>query len=779
MTTLLLVVALGFYGTPVFQHRVTVRTETHKGSRVVGASNLISEKRQAVAPRFARWVGERSVCESRRTRGAVLADGSLTHPTPAEGRRATASSSVRLCVLCDSVFIAAASISNDAPESSHTTSNQPPQRQPGRAAIDGLVNDTSGRGIPGVDVVLRQGAREVARTVTGGDGVFRFLDITPGEYTIALSREGYAPLTRAGLRVSASELVTAELTLTPTAAPPQGKPIDPGPPTPYGTIVRPGADPERTPVPLPPGDKVFVPVPDRWNLNLPEWQRYGERGDHPYVSGHWWDPYNQNRLKGDYPVIGARTFFTFTGISESLLEGRNLPVPSGVSTERPGSERFFGRGGIYVPLTSIRTSFDLFRGDTAFRPIDWRVRVAPAFSLNFVNLSEFGGVNADVRRRDTRLDEHLGVQEAFVEKKLFDTSTHYDFVSVRAGIQEFTSDFRGFISVLEAPGVRLFGTLKSSRIEYNAAAFDLLEKDTNSGLNEPHRRKAQVYIGNVYVQDFLHPGYTQSFSVHVNRDDGELHYDTNGFLVRPTPVGVIGRNRVRSYYLGWAGNGHIGRMNVSHAFYQALGHETGNPIAAQRVGINAQMGALELSVDKDWLRIRGAAFVASGDGDPFDNRARGFDAIVDIPNFAGGPFSLWNRQGLRLAQTGTGLKSPVSLLPTLRTNKDEGQPNFVNPGILLVNAALDVELTPKLRGFATTSYLRFMETAQMEALLFQEKVRPTIGIELGGGATYRPPLSDNVVLIGGVQAMRTGQGLKDIYQRRYLFSIFFNARLQF
>ena len=335
------------------------------------------------------------------------------------------------------------------------------------------------------------------------------------------------------------------------------------------------------------------------------------------------------------------------------------------------------------------------------------------------------------------------------------------------------------MAVLEAPGVRVFGTLKSSRIEFNAAAFDLLEKDTNSGFNEPNRRRAQVYVGNVYIQDFLYPGYTQSFSFHANRDQGELHYDTNGFLVRPAPIGVIGANEVQSYYLGWAGNGHLGRWNVSHAFYQALGHETNNPIAAQRIDINAQMGALELSIDKDWLRVKGAAFIASGDGDPFDDKGRGFDAILDIPAFAGGPFSLWNRQGLRLAQTGTGLKSPVSLLPSLRTNKDEGQPNFVNPGVFILNGAADFELTPKLRGFVTTSYIRFLKTAQMEALLFQEKVRPGAGIDLGGGVSYRPPLSDNIVIIGGIQSMKLGQGLKDIYERSYLFSVFVNARLQF
>jgi Carboxypeptidase regulatory-like domain len=658
------------------------------------------------------------------------------------------------------------------------SSQQIPQQRPGRASIQGLVADDRGRGVPGADVVLKIGDREVARATTTGDGVFRFTDLAPGDYALAVARTGFSPLTQSGLHVTASELVTVELKLV-SIARDEGKRIEPGPPTPYGTVVRPKPDPSAVQTPLPPGEKVYVPVPDRWNLPLPEWDRYGAGGDNPYVSGHWWDPFNQNRLKGDYPILGKRTFFVFTGVSDSLLEGRNLPTPSGVSTEEPRSERFFGRGGAYAPVTSIRTSFDLFRGDTSFRPIDWRVRVAPAYSLNFVNLSEFNNVNLDVRRNDTRLDHHLGLQEAFVEKKLLDIGHQYDFLSVRAGIQEFTSDFRGFMAVLEAPGVRVFGTAGSSRIEYNVAVFDLLEKDTNSGFNELHRRKSQVYVANVYIQDFLAPGYTQSFSFHANRDNGELHYDRNGFLVRPAPIGVIGANGVHVYYLGMAGSGHIGRLNVSDAFYQALGHETNNPIAAQRIDVNAQMGALELSIDKDWLRIKGAAFIASGDGDPTDGDGRGFDAILDIPAFAGGPFSLWNRQGLRLAGTATGLKSPVSLLPTLRTNKDEGQPNFVNPGIFLLSGAADFDLTPKLRAFATTSYLRFLETAPMEALLFQEKVRANIGVEYGGGATYRPPLSDNIVIIAGVQAMRLGQGLKDIYERKNLFSIFVNARLQF
>lgn len=666
------------------------------------------------------------------------------------------------------------------------------QRIPGQssraASVQGIVRGEDGRPVGGAQVELRERAasgRPVAfadahRTLTSADGIFRVLDLGAGEYTLTVTAEAFEPLTRSDVRLSRSELITMELVLrrVPTAAA-AAPTAPPEPLSPYARVVRPRTPSTGEAVPLPDDEKVFMRIPDRWNLSMPDWDRYGVGGDYPYVSGRWWDPYNTNVLKGDRPILGQRTFFTFLGVSDTLIEGRNLPTPSGVSTNRPGSENFFGRGGQYFPVTVVRTSFDLFRGDTAYRPVDWRIRVQPAFSLNFINTAEYGAVNFDVRRRSNRLSSHIGLQEAFAEVKLADLSTNYDFLSVRAGIQEFSSDFRGFLSVLESPGVRLFGTLASSRIEYNAAVFDLLEKETNSVFNEWKRRDQQVWVANVYVQDFLTLGYTTSFSFHSNRDHGHLHYDHNGFLVRPAPIGVIVENEVDAYYIGWAGNGHIGRLNISHAFYQALGHESLNPIAAQRVDINAQMAAAELSIDKDWLRIKGAFFYASGDDDINDDEANGFDAILDIPVFAGGPFSLWNRQGLRLAQTGTGLVSPGSLLPSLRTNKDEGQPNFVNPGIMLVNGGLDVELTPKLRGFANINLLRFASTAPIEALLFQGDVRKNIGIDYGAGFQYRPPLSDNIVIVGGIAGMKLGQGLRDIYSRGSLFSTFLNARLVF
>src|SRR5208337_3799170 len=114
------------------------------------------------------------------------------------------------------------------------------------------------------------------------------------------------------------------------------------------------------------------------------------------------------------------------------------------------------------------------------------------------------------------------------------------------------------------------------------------------------RRDQQVMIANTYLQDFIWKGYTTQFSFHYDKDNASVHYDENGFLVRPAAIGTVVANgalrphNLRAYYLGWTSSGHIGRINVSHAFYQALGHDDFNTIAGKRVDINAQMAALEL-----------------------------------------------------------------------------------------------------------------------------------------------------------------------------------------
>jgi hypothetical protein len=249
--------------------------------------------------------------------------------------------------------------------------------------------------------------------------------------------------------------------------------------------------------------------------------------------------------------------------------------------------------------------------------------------------------------------------------------------------------------------------------------------------------------------------------------------------VRPAAIGLARPHKIRSYYYGIAGDGHFGRINVSHAFYQVNGFDSRNLIAGKRTHINGQMAALEVSIDKDWLRPRASFFWSSGDKEPRDGTGRGFDAILDNSNFAGGFFSFWSREGIRLTGSGVGLVHDNSLIPSLRSSKTQGQSNFVNPGIFIYNAGIDVELTPKLRAIFNFSALQFHRTEPLELLLFQAPIRRGVGADSGIGFLYRPALSDNMVITGGFNTFSPFQGFRDIYQPGNLYSGFANVRFQF
>lgn len=641
--------------------------------------------------------------------------------------------------------------------------------------------------VPNAEVTL-EGPEGKLVERTDGDGIFRIGGLKAGTYRLLVRADERPIAQRDAIVVNEGETVAIEL----SAPLPPGFAVGPRPaPVPPSSTAEPGeggyreifrrpAEEEVKPEELAPESEVFRSRPSRWDVPMPEWDRYARPGEYPYVrGGHWFDPFNQNRLKGDRPIIGQQTFFNFTGQSVTAFDLRRLPIPSNVASARPGSEEFFGRGRQVFLAETARFTLDLFHGDTSFRPVDWRIRFTPAVNINQIWTRERGIVNRDVRKGTDRTDAHVGLQEAFVEYKLKDLSANYDFVSVRAGIQQFSSDFRGFIYAQEHPGVRIFGNAASNRYQYNAAYFYFLEKNTNSGLNTFQRRDQQVLIGNIYIQDFLKHGYTTQFSYHFNKDDGKSHFDDNDFIVRPAAIGAVMRRDIRSHYIGWTGNGHVGRYNISHAAYQVLGHETLNPIAGRRTDINAQMAALELSYDRDWIRFRMSALFASGDKNPRDRIARGFDSIVEAQTFAGGPFSFFNREGIPLTGTNVPLTSPDSFLPDLRSNKDEGKTNFVNPGIMLVNAGVDVEVTTKMRAFANINAMRFHHTEPLEILLFQSKIKSSIGLDYGVGMSYRPPLSENIVIIGGVTALTPGTGLRQIYTSKTLISAFSLVKFQF
>ncbi|MSP87724.1 MAG: hypothetical protein EXQ92_02760 [Alphaproteobacteria bacterium] len=592
----------------------------------------------------------------------------------------------------------------------------------------------------------------------------------------------------AALAQATEGLQTAQITAAPARAPKvsttkkqaQAVQFDrrrPGvqPPRPEDALAP--ADPNAIRPPEPAQPYEIVPVPDRWRIV----EAIG-------VRERLIDPYNQNTLKGDRPIFGDY-FVVLSAISDTIYEPRSFPVPVGLQTTlRPDSNSTFGRVRNDLFAENLILSASLIKGDTAFKPPDFELRFTPVINVNRAWADEVRILHADPRKGDTRRASHFGVQEMFADVHLRNVSDRYDFDSTRAGIQPFSSDFRGFLFQDNQLGLRLFGSRANNRFQYNLAAFRRLEKDTNSGLNALDQpvRDDEVYLANLYVQDFPVLGFTSQATVihNRNREAGRDHYDKNGFIVRPAS---IGDERGREYdvtYLGLNGDGHFGRFNLTASAYFAHGIDRNNTFTSEPADIRAFFAAIEPSVDFDWIRVRLSGLYASGDRNPFDNRQTGFDAIFENPQFAGADTSYWIRQSIPLIGGGGVALSPRNgVLPSLRSSKEEGQSNFVNPGLRLVGIGTDLDLTPELRLSTNFNYLKFDNTSSLQVLRNQGSIRREIGYDLSAALTYRPLFIQNVVLRLSGAVLLPGPGMRDLYDstpsRDYYYSVLTNLILTY
>lgn len=553
-------------------------------------------------------------------------------------------------------------------------------------------------------------------------------------------------------------------------------------------IERPGKIPDL--VSVPPIDPLQVEPPQ---INLP-------RESIP-ISDRWrlmqtlgfkfplYDPYNQNPVKGDLPVLqdwGDDIFFNLGVVSDSLVEARRLPTPvANQISIQPGTNDIFGRNQQNAFMQNLIVSVDLTKGDTTFRPPDYEFRFVPVFNYNRVNVEEAGVLNVNPALGTQRTDHFVGVQELFADAHLRNVSERYDFDSVRVGIQPFTNDFRGFLFQDSPFGVRLFGNRDNNQYQYNLAWFRRLEKDTNSGLNDVGRplRKDDLYVANLYHQDWPFEGLTTEFSlVHNCNNERQFYYDTDGFLVRPALVGDVIPHSYQVTYPGISIDGHFGVWNISSSAYGAFGTDEHNPIAERSQQIEAGFFAAELSRDVNWMRFRMNFLVASGDKNPMGNKATGFDAIYENPQFAGSDTSFFIRQALPLiGGGGVSLTGGNSILPSLRSSKDQGQSNFVNPGISLFGGGADFDITPALRVFTNVSYLQFMNTSSLSLLRNQPITSTSIGTDMSVGFHLRPFFTQNFIINGSVAVLNSGAGLKELYgnnQGTY-YSALFNVVLAF
>ncbi|HAU21085.1 MAG TPA: hypothetical protein DCS24_00560 [Erythrobacter sp.] len=533
-----------------------------------------------------------------------------------------------------------------------------------------------------------------------------------------------------------------------------------------------------------------VPIPDRWRLI----ETLG------VVKERWFDPYNQNTYKGDrpinpekvqwLPIKGDDWFIVANAISDTVFEPRTFPIPVGVqTTEDPDRIDVFGNKFSPVFSQTFIVGAALLKGSTAYKPPDVEYRATLAFNVNHVDVPERRVLFVEPSKPSHRTDHFLGVQELFFDYHFRNVSDRYDFDSARIGIQPFQSDFRGFLFQDQQLGLRFFGTRDNNRFQYNIGAFWRLEKDTNSGLNAILQtpRDDFVFVANAYRQDFLIPALTSQVTVvyNRNREADDIQIDDNGFPVRPALLGTLRGRDYDVFYLGYNADGRIGRLNLTASAYWALGEDRISFFTDQPADINAQFGAIELSYDQDWMRFRLSGLYASGDGDPYDDKETGFDAIFENPIFAGADTSYWIRQTIPFAGGGRAIavNGRNGILNSLRSSKEQGQSNFNNPGTILVGVGADFDLTPEFRISTNANHLWFEDTATLEALRVEGSIPKDIGYDVGAAAIWRPKATQNIVFRLSGAALIAGDGFRDLFDNlgngRTYYSVLANAILTY
>ena len=471
----------------------------------------------------------------------------------------------------------------------------------------------------------------------------------------------------------------------------------------------------QKPAPVTPLD--IEPALNRWRLMEP--LGVGERARNPL-----YDPYNPNVVKGDYPLLGDKVFLATTAVLDAFGDFKsNLDFTKRIRNV------FFDEHNEVGQLTGT-LAIEIFHGDTVFQPKDWAVRVTPIVRWRCGDRNAISqGCGEDIR-----------VLEAFGEAKLFEVGPNFDATSARLGLQIFNSDFQGFIYNDVQPGGRVFSELSRNQFKLNLAAFDRLNKEKLSGLNEFKRREHQVAVASLQWDDFLMPGFNVLPNVVVSIDD------------------KLNRT-LEAYYVGVATNGRLGRFNVNSAVYYVFGETADNTPNRRRQDINAGMVFAQAAYPIAFVAPRLAVAWATGDHDPNDKHATGFDSVFDNVAFGGGQFSYLFGEKVQLGNTT--LFRGNSIFPSLRAANATSQ--FVNPGILAVNPGLDVAVTPKTLFEVNFNYARFDNTSSLTRLAGNRSVAKDIGYEMNAGLTYRPFLNEQVILFAGGGVLFPAQGLRDLF----------------
>ena len=627
--------------------------------------------------------------------------------------------------------------------------------QPG--SIAGTVIGPNGQPLAGATLVLTGPGGE-KRVTSGASGAYAFPGLGSGAYVVRVERPDALPYASGDVPIAAGESRLLEVRLQPLPPPPPPPP-PPTAGTPTGGAPPPPAPPRRAPrapaagaIPEPPPETVkgLEPMPNRWNFQHPDYRRYNPPEKMPFVQGGGpLDPYNQNQFKGDYPLGNSHTFLNLNLQFNSQLNPRNTT-----------SDDPFDAGAVQTLAynQNMVMGAEVFGGNTVFQPKIWAARVTTVTNINAASLGSLSFGDLD------RGDTVFAFEELFGEARLAVLGPEFDFMSIRGGMQNLNIDFRGFVYVDNAFGVRLFGNRKANRQQYNIAYFSLRQR--KGALHDIADRTGQdVFIGNWFLGGLGADTYIPMVNVLFSRDP------------RPSfsfqeESGFIGEGTQTLTYVGFHGDGHWGGLAVSHAFYQVFGSDPDNFLGVvlgrgNALSVNARMAAIELAKDSDAMRLRGSFFFASGDSGEGDS-AGGFGAIVDNPNFAGGQFQFWTQQAINVPGIGP-ISNAFSLLPDIR-NKNTDRPNFLNPGLLLFGGGVDLRMSPSLKIVTNASMLRFVDVTilnQIRSISLGDEpfTDANIGLDASVGFKWRPFVNENLFVLGGFAMLKPMGGFANALGR--------------
>jgi hypothetical protein len=123
------------------------------------------------------------------------------------------------------------------------------------------------------------------------------------------------------------------------------------------------------------------------------------------------------------------------------------------------------------------------------------------------------------------------------------------------------------------------------------------------------------------------------------------------------------------------------------------------------------------------------------------------------------------------------------ILNSLRSSKEQGQSNFINPGTALAGLGGDFDLTPNLRVSANANHLWFANTKVLQVLRNEGSIPKAIGWDLSMATTWRPKAAQNVVFRLSGAVLKAGPGFRDLFDKRghgrQFYSVLANATLSF